>query len=162
MTGRPSGLMQMIICRRPGILAGTLKVTTLKEGLHSGGAGGIVPSSFRIVRHVLDRLEDSATGRILVDALHVDIPAQRVQQAQVRSPLPPPRWCTWASNPPPDSVLIVAAAAAAGGDEQEVGAFLDKRVYLDLPLVEGASPVHTEPAGTSASGNGRTAGADVR
>lgn len=93
-----------------GILAGTLKVTTLKEGLHSGGAGGIVPSSFRIVRHVLDRLEDSATGRILVDALHVDIPAQRVQQAQ------------------------------------EVGAFLDKRVYLDLPLVEGASPVHTEPA----------------
>jgi acetylornithine deacetylase/succinyl-diaminopimelate desuccinylase-like protein len=37
--------------------------------------------------------------------------------------------------------------------EQEVGAFLDKRVYLDLPLVEGASPVHTEPAGTSASGN---------
>jgi hypothetical protein len=80
-------------------------VTTLKEGLHSGGAGGIVPSSFRIVRHVLDRLEDSATGRILVDALHVDIPAQRIQQAQVRSSLPLP----------PDSVLIVVAAAAAAG-----------------------------------------------
>jgi len=65
-----------------GILAGTLKVTTLKEGVHSGGAGGIVASSFRVLRKVLDRLEDSETGRLLVDQLHVDIPQQRLDQAK--------------------------------------------------------------------------------
>jgi hypothetical protein len=59
------------------------QVTTLKEGVHSGGAGGIVPSSFRILRNLLDRLEDSNTGRLLVDDLHVEIPSQRVEQAQV-------------------------------------------------------------------------------
>jgi len=65
-----------------GILSGTLKVTTLKEGLHSGAAGGIVASSFRVLRNVLERLEDSHTGHLLLDELHVDIPAQRVEQAQ--------------------------------------------------------------------------------
>jgi hypothetical protein len=45
--------------------SGTLKVEILTEGIHSGDASGLVPSSFRIMRQVLDRLEDSATGRLL-------------------------------------------------------------------------------------------------
>ena len=44
---------------------GNLQVNVLREGVHSGDASGIVPSSFRIMRQVLDRLEDSATGRLL-------------------------------------------------------------------------------------------------
>jgi acetylornithine deacetylase/succinyl-diaminopimelate desuccinylase-like protein len=66
-----------------GVLSGTLTVEVLTEGVHSGAAGGIVPSSFRILRQVLDRLEDSRTGRILVPECHVEIPPGRL--AEVRA-----------------------------------------------------------------------------
>ena len=65
-----------------GMAAGTLKVEVLTEGVHSGDASGLVPSSFRILRQVLDRLEDSATGRLLPASFHCDIPAERIEQAQ--------------------------------------------------------------------------------
>src|SRR5882672_4099342 len=66
-----------------GILSGTLTVEVLGEGVHSGAASGIVPSSFRILRQVLDRLEDDRTGRILVSECHVEIPPGRI--AEVRA-----------------------------------------------------------------------------
>ncbi len=65
-----------------GLIGGTLKVEVLNEGIHSGDASGIVPSSFRIMRQLLDRVEDSTTGRILDDAFYVDIPDKRIEQAQ--------------------------------------------------------------------------------
>ena len=63
-----------------GNLVGTLTVEVLTEGVHSGAASGIVPSSFRIVRSLLDRVEDSATGASKVKSLKPKIPAQRLQQ----------------------------------------------------------------------------------
>ena len=45
-------------------------------------ASGIVPSSFRILRQLLARVEDADSGRILVDELHAPIPADRLQQAR--------------------------------------------------------------------------------
>jgi acetylornithine deacetylase/succinyl-diaminopimelate desuccinylase-like protein len=65
-----------------GMTGGTLKVEVLSEGVHSGDASGLVPSSFRIMRQVLDRLEDSATGRLLPASFHCEIPAERVAQAR--------------------------------------------------------------------------------
>jgi acetylornithine deacetylase/succinyl-diaminopimelate desuccinylase-like protein len=65
-----------------GMVSGVLKVEILSEGVHSGDASGLVPSSFRILRHVLDRLEDSASGRLLPQSLHCEIPASRVAQAR--------------------------------------------------------------------------------
>lgn len=65
-----------------GIVLGTLKVDVLREGVHSGDASGIVPSSFRIARQLLDRLEDAATGEIRPEWLHVPVPPARVAQAQ--------------------------------------------------------------------------------
>ena len=65
-----------------GVVSGTLKVEVLREGVHSGAASGIVPSSFRILRQVLDRLEDSRTGEILVRECHVEIPPQRVEEVK--------------------------------------------------------------------------------
>lgn len=47
-----------------GLLSGTLRVEVLKEGMHSGAAGGIVPSSFRLLRQLIDRVEDSKTGEL--------------------------------------------------------------------------------------------------
>jgi len=63
-----------------GNVVGTLEVSVLTEGVHSGGASGIVPSSFRIVRALLDRIEDTASGRILLKSLNAGIPEQRLEQ----------------------------------------------------------------------------------
>ena len=65
-----------------GMASGTLKVQILTEGIHSGDASGLVPSSFRIMRQVLDRLEDSATGRLLPASFHCEVPAERLAQAK--------------------------------------------------------------------------------
>src|SRR5436190_12536380 len=64
-----------------GLAGGVLRVEVLSEGVHSGDASGIVPSSFRIARKLLDRLEDATTGRILPEELHAPIPTERAQQA---------------------------------------------------------------------------------
>ena len=63
-----------------GMVSGVLKVEILTEGIHSGDSSGVVPSSFRILRHVLDRLEDSATGRLLPESFHCQLPSNRVEQ----------------------------------------------------------------------------------
>lgn len=65
-----------------GLITGTLTVSTTREGLHSGSASGIVPSSFRVLRTLLDRIEDSATGRLLLPELWVEIPAARAAQTR--------------------------------------------------------------------------------
>ncbi|MEO8855666.1 MAG: M20 family metallopeptidase, partial [Burkholderiaceae bacterium] len=65
-----------------GMASGTLKVEVLTEGVHSGDASGLVPSSFRIMRQVLDRLEDSKTGRLLPASFHCEVPAERLAQAR--------------------------------------------------------------------------------
>ncbi|MDH4072466.1 MAG: M20 family metallopeptidase [Gammaproteobacteria bacterium] len=65
-----------------GNLTGNLEVAVLTEGVHSGSATGIVPSCFRILRQLLGRVEDDTNGRILLDALHVEIPAERQEQAK--------------------------------------------------------------------------------
>ena len=64
-----------------GLAGGNLSVQVLSEGVHSGDASGIVPSSFRLLRQLLSRLEDEDTGRIKVEGLYVEIPAERVEQA---------------------------------------------------------------------------------
>ena len=65
-----------------GMVSGVLKVEVLTEGVHSGDSSGLVPSSFRILRQVLDRLEDSKTGELLPASFHCEIPADRVEQAR--------------------------------------------------------------------------------
>jgi acetylornithine deacetylase/succinyl-diaminopimelate desuccinylase-like protein len=65
-----------------GMVIGNLHVNVLREGVHSGEASGIVPSSFRIVRQLLSRLEDERTGRVLPEWLYADVPPQRLEQAR--------------------------------------------------------------------------------
>jgi acetylornithine deacetylase/succinyl-diaminopimelate desuccinylase-like protein len=66
-----------------GMTGGNLTVQVLEEGVHSGDASGVVPSSFRILRELLSRLEDPATGMIKPQELYVDIPPQRIEQAKL-------------------------------------------------------------------------------
>jgi len=65
-----------------GIAMGQLKVRVLTEGVHSGDASGVVPSSFRIARGLISRLEDEATGQIRLDELFVQVPPDRLEQAR--------------------------------------------------------------------------------
>lgn len=64
-----------------GMMLGHLKVQVLKEGVHSGAAG-VVPDSFRIMRQLLDRIEDSKTGRVLLKASECEIPEVYVEYAR--------------------------------------------------------------------------------
>ena len=59
-----------------GLVSGTLSVKVSHEGIHSGNSGGSIPSSFRILRMLLDRVEDSSTGRVLIPEMHTDISDQ--------------------------------------------------------------------------------------
>jgi acetylornithine deacetylase/succinyl-diaminopimelate desuccinylase-like protein len=65
-----------------GLAGGVVRVDVLDEGVHSGEASGVVPSSFRVLRQLLDRIEDSATGQVVLPELNVEIPPDRVAQAR--------------------------------------------------------------------------------
>lgn len=65
-----------------GLVGGLLTVQILDEGVHSGNASGIVPSSFRIARQLLNRIDDPRTGAVLSEVFHAAIPAERAEQAR--------------------------------------------------------------------------------
>ena len=64
-----------------GMVGGALRVQVLTEGVHSGDASGVVPSSFRIARQLLSRIEDETSARILPPEFHAPIPDERERQA---------------------------------------------------------------------------------
>ncbi len=70
-----------------GVLSATLKVSVLRHGVHSGTASGIVPDSFMIARNLLERLEDSSTGKILNKAFYGEIPATRLREVKEKAAL---------------------------------------------------------------------------
>jgi acetylornithine deacetylase/succinyl-diaminopimelate desuccinylase-like protein len=65
-----------------GSIVGNLTVEILREGVHSGDASGVVPSSFRILRILLDRLEEASSGKIIPEWLWVDVPADRMTEVR--------------------------------------------------------------------------------
>jgi acetylornithine deacetylase/succinyl-diaminopimelate desuccinylase-like protein len=65
-----------------GLLVATVRVEVLSEGIHSGMGGGIVPSSFRVLRELLSRIEDETSGEILLPELKAEIPARRLAAAE--------------------------------------------------------------------------------
>ena len=65
-----------------GMYAANLTVRVLDEGVHSGDASGVVPSSFRIFRQLISRLENETTGEVHAEGLHVQVPAERIAQSR--------------------------------------------------------------------------------
>ncbi len=99
-----------------GMLSGTLTVDVLTEGVHSGAAGGIVPSSFRLLRHVIERVEHVGTGAI--PELEVEVPEDaRRQSEQVARTLGPTviERFPWAAGSRPDAPLADLVAANTWG-----------------------------------------------
>lgn len=66
-----------------GLVGGELSVEVLREGVHSGDASGIVPSSFRILRAILSQLENLETGQIIPKNFSASVPKDRLAQAKV-------------------------------------------------------------------------------
>lgn len=64
-----------------GQVAGALMVRVLDEGIHSGDGSGVVPSSFRVARRLLSRLECEDSGEV-IEKFHAPIPAQSLLQAE--------------------------------------------------------------------------------
>lgn len=89
-----------------GNLIATVRVDVLEEGVHSGNAGGVVPTSFRILRRLLDRVEDASTGELRLRALHGAIPEAATEAI-------PQGWTARASYP------VVGDLAFTGADETE-------------------------------------------
>lgn len=65
-----------------GKVGATLNVEIVEEGLHSGDVAGMIPSSFRIARALLSRIEDEDSGDVLLESGNEEIPADRVEQAR--------------------------------------------------------------------------------
>jgi acetylornithine deacetylase/succinyl-diaminopimelate desuccinylase-like protein len=72
-----------------GMVTATVTVRVLEAGVHSGIAGGIVPSSFRVMRQLLDRLEDPLTGEVRLPEMNVPVPASRQAAAAAFAALEP-------------------------------------------------------------------------
>ena len=103
-----------------GLVGGVLSVDVLREGVHSGNASGIVPSSFRIIRLLLDRIDDSRTGKLRDPVFQATIPQDRLEQAQ-------------------------AAAAVLGEAVCQQFPWARQGHGLDSPEGEHARPVTTDP-----------------
>jgi acetylornithine deacetylase/succinyl-diaminopimelate desuccinylase-like protein len=87
-----------------GHILGILSITLLTSRVHSGEYGGIVPSIFSIARELLERIENSKTGEILVKSANVSIPEiqknnaafyAKIRGKKIYSDLP------WAQNSSP-------------------------------------------------------------
>jgi acetylornithine deacetylase/succinyl-diaminopimelate desuccinylase-like protein len=116
-----------------GLVDLTLRVDVLREGVHSGSAGGAVPSTFRILRQLLDRVEDSATGRLLAPELHVEIPdARRRQIRDMAAELED----AGAGEFP----FIAGAGPAPGLDEADIVEQRTWEAALEVTGFEGAPP----------------------
>ena len=57
-----------------GVTIVDITVSGCKTGYHSGEVGGILPETFRVIRKLLDRVDDSETGKVLIPELDVEIP----------------------------------------------------------------------------------------
>ncbi|HYZ98845.1 MAG TPA: M20/M25/M40 family metallo-hydrolase [Acidimicrobiales bacterium] len=69
-----------------GLVDLVVRIDVLTEGVHSGSAGGVVPSSFRILRQLLDRIEDAGSGELLLPQLHAAVPDERLRQIAATAP----------------------------------------------------------------------------
>ncbi len=89
-----------------GMLSGTLTVRVLVEGVHSGAAGGIVPSSFRLLRQLIERIENARTGELhsmLQVPIADDVRRQAAEVAATLGALGTSRF-PWAGNTGPGAV----------------------------------------------------------
>ena len=65
-----------------GLCSLNVTVSGAKEGYHSGEVGGIIPETFRVLRILLNRIDDPVTG-ITVPELATEIPEAAYKEAEL-------------------------------------------------------------------------------
>jgi acetylornithine deacetylase/succinyl-diaminopimelate desuccinylase-like protein len=114
---------------------GTLEVSLLREGVHSGDGTGVIAASERVLRALLERIEDSRTGDVLLAELQTAIPAARREQAaRTAAVLGDELWTKFPLQP---GVLPVTA------DATELILNRTWRPGLALTAAEGFPPIET-------------------
>ena len=93
-----------------GLVSGTLSVRVSHEGIHSGTSGGTIPSSFRVQRMLLDRVEDSSTGEVLIPEMHVEISTEIREKATALADVV--GGSLWEQFPTVDTLVPVADTTA--------------------------------------------------
>ena len=63
-----------------GYINFTLRVDVMTQGVHSGSSSGVIPSSYRILRKILDDFEDANTGNLPLE-FYPDIPGEKYKQS---------------------------------------------------------------------------------
>jgi acetylornithine deacetylase/succinyl-diaminopimelate desuccinylase-like protein len=116
-----------------GLVAGNLRVEILSEGVHSGDASGIVPESFRILRQLLSRIDDEQTGKVKLDALHVQISNERLKQARLTAEVLGDE--VWSKFP------FVQGARPVVSDKVEMILNRSWRPALSITGIEGLPPL---------------------
>jgi acetylornithine deacetylase/succinyl-diaminopimelate desuccinylase-like protein len=116
-----------------GLVSGVLSVEVTTEGLHSGGYGGVVPSTFRIVRQLMDRIEDAATGEVLLAEARVEIPEERLRQAAGAALI--------LGDATADVPLVAGASIRAGRDDATILTDRTWRPALEVISAEGLPSV---------------------
>ena len=64
-----------------GLVIGNLEVSLMTEGVHSGDGTGVIAASERVIRQLLDRIDDAHTGVVKLPEFATQIPKARVLQA---------------------------------------------------------------------------------
>ncbi|GGM57681.1 peptidase M20 [Longimycelium tulufanense] len=112
-----------------GLVQIQVTARVLDVGQHSGSASGVVPSSFRVLRILLDRIEDAATGEITLPELAVEVPADRM--AEIEATVEVMRGTLDAAFPMTDGVRMVS------DDELELTLNRTWRATLSVTGAEG-------------------------
>ena len=120
-----------------GVVQATVTVHVLRAPQHSGLASGIVPSSFRIMRQLLDRVEDAATGEIRLSAMNTEIPAAYRAAAQAAA----------AARPGALAGLYPLAAGMRAASEDEVELILNNTWRPTLSVIGAAGLPEPASAG---------------
>jgi acetylornithine deacetylase/succinyl-diaminopimelate desuccinylase-like protein len=118
-----------------GLLNGTLTVRVLTEGVHSGAASGIVPSSFRIARQLLSRLEEERSGAVIPRQLYVEVPLERARQTAATAAV--------VGNAVRDSFPFSAGTGAVSGDIEELLLNRTWRPQVEITGAAGLPPLDT-------------------
>jgi acetylornithine deacetylase/succinyl-diaminopimelate desuccinylase-like protein len=116
-----------------GLVSGNLKVEILTEGVHSGDASGVVPSSFRILRQLLSRIDDENTGKVKLAGLHVEVPRERLEQARATAEV--------LGDEVFDKFPFVPGAQAVSHDRVELVLNRAWRPSLSITGIEGLPPL---------------------
>lgn len=114
------------------MIGGTLRADILTEAVHSGSASGVVPSSFRVARSLLSRVENVETGEVIIPAIvGPAIPPARIAQASVTASI-----SAWRGPFPWDAGAGLHLAPPSPSPPPAVG----DAVYKNFPFVAGAGP----------------------